>query len=167
MTLRVFVGEPSLLTPTQRCLSDRWHVRLFEAGCALCVVQRENYKSDPWPGLRDRLDESDGALILGFSQLAIHRGTWRPETQEQAAVTSLWTSPWLQVEVGMAIALDLPVLVAAESAVSEGAFCAGVWSGNLYGTSLDCPDDQVVDEWLEAVVARHRCRLDVRFEAPS
>ena len=160
MTLRVFVGEPSRLTSAQRFLSDGWHLRLLEAGCCASAVRREDYESDPWRGLRRRLHEADGALILGFAQLAIHRGTWRPATDEQVDVAAGWTSPWLQVEVGMAVALDLPVLVAVESVVAEGAFSPGVWAGNLYGTSLEAPGEHVLQEWFAAVAARHRSLVD-------
>lgn len=164
MTLDVFVGEPSVLTSAQRSVSDRWHVRLLGAGCDVRVVHREDYQPDPWQGLRDRLTTADGALILGFAQLTIRYGTWRPGTEEEAPLASSWTSPWLHAELGMAIALGLPVLLAAEAPVREGAFCPDAWVGHVFGTPAASPDEGVVDEWLAEVYARSRTRV---VESPA
>jgi hypothetical protein len=64
-----------------------------------------------------------------------------------------WTSSWLHLEAGMAVALGLPVLVAADAGVEEGVFSSDVWSGQVHGTALSSPGEAAI-EWLE-LVRRH------------
>ena len=153
MTPTVFFGEPSSLTPDQRAISDRWLHLLMEVGCTVDRSRRERYGPDPCRDLLVRLMAAGGVLILGLPQLYVHQATWRPDTDEQEDVVSTWTTPWLHLEVGMAVALGLPVLVAAASGVCEGVFAKDSWVGSLYGTSAEVPDPLVVDEWLAAVGA--------------
>ncbi len=99
---------------------------------------------------------ADGALVLGFRQLTVDSGTWRRGTDEETDITATWTSPWLHVETGMALAAGVPVLVAPESTVCEGVFESDNWTGALRGTSVDAPEPGVVDEWATAVAGRRR-----------
>jgi hypothetical protein len=154
MTPRVFLCEPTGLMEAQRRVSDRWHESMFELGFDVEQLRRSDYQRDPWPKLLQSCGSADGVLVLGFRQLIIDTGTWRIGTEEEAQVAAAWTSPWLHVEVGMALANGVPVLVAAESGVSEGAFASVTWIGTLLGTSAEEPNSEVIDQWASAVVAR-------------
>jgi hypothetical protein len=78
-----------------------------------------------------------------------------PDTDEEREVASAaWTSSWMHVETGMALAAGVPVLVAPEAKVCEGVFAPGTWTRALRGTSADTPDLVVVNEWAAAVAKR-------------
>lgn len=156
MTARVFLCEPSALTPGQRAVSDRWHERVFELGLDVDQLRVGSYEDDPWPGLLRRVTAADGVLVLGFRQLVVHAGTWRQGTEVEGDVRAAWTSPWLQVEAGMALAAGVPVLVAPEPGVAEGVFAPSTWTGPLRGTSAGTPDLDVLAAWARAVSASRR-----------
>ncbi len=151
MTPKVFVCEPSGLSSAQRLVSDRWHERLFEYGFDVDQLRSDSYELDPWRGLLRRMDSADGVLVLGFGQLFVSSGTWRRGTEQETDMVGTWTSSWLQVETGMALAAGIPVLVASESGVCEGVFAPDTWIGRLRGTAAEAPDLGVVDAWAGAV----------------
>lgn len=154
MTPKVFLCEPSGLSSAQRLMSDRWHERLFDLGFDVHQLRRDAYQREPWSGLLRHLDAADGVLVLGFRQLIVASGTWRRGTEQETEVSATWTSSWLHLETGMALARGIPVLVAPESEVREGVFAPDTWTGALRGTTAEAPDRGVVDEWAGAVATR-------------
>jgi hypothetical protein len=156
----VFVSEPTGLSNRQRQMSGQWHQRLAGSGFDVLRLGREQYQHDPWRIVLEFIDAADGVLVLGFRQLAIGSAVWRADTAERAAVDdALWTSPWMQIETGMALAAGLPVLVAAEADVREGVFARSTWTGQLSGTSVEAPCPAVVDRWASTIEARARRSL--------
>jgi hypothetical protein len=152
MVSRVFLCEPSGLTATQRLKSDEWHERLFGFGFDVDQVRQQSYAPDPWPVLRTRIECADGVIVLGFRQLFVSAGSWRPATQVGTAIRgAAWSSPWLHIEAGLAIAFGRPVLIAPEDGVTEGIFATGTWSGALSGTSMDSPNAEVLEAWACSV----------------
>ena len=108
----------------------------------------------------ERLASADGVLVLGFRQLTINSGVWRNGTREETDVSdSNWTSPWLHVETGMALATRVPVLVATETWVYEGVFAGETWTSALLGTSAEGPNADVVNAWASTVATRARLDL--------
>jgi hypothetical protein len=160
MKRTVFVSEPTGLSGGQRRTSESWHQRLSGFGFDVLRLGRDEYEPDPWRIVLDFIDAADGVLVLGFRQLVIDSAVWRADTAERAAVTGeAWTSPWLQIETGMALAARLPVLVAAEAHVREGVFARDTWTGQLAGTSLEAPCQAIVDRWASTIAARARRSL--------
>jgi hypothetical protein len=151
MTPKVFLCEPSGLTSAQRLVSDRWHERLFGLGFDVDQLRSVGYQRDPWTGLMRRVHAAHGVLVLGFGQLFVSAGTWRRGTEQETDLVATWTSSWLHVEAGIALAAGLPILVARESGVREGVFASETWTGALRGTSADSPDTTIIDEWATAV----------------
>lgn len=165
MTPRIFLCEPSSLSPSQRALSDRWHERLFGLGFDVDQVRSDSYSRDPWKSLIDRITTADGALVLGFGQMFIASGTWRDGSPQQSHVVgATWTSSWLQAEVGIALAAGVPVLVAPELGVSEGVFAPETWTGPVLGTGIDTPDVRVVEAWAARVAVRSRSSAQGRTQ---
>ena len=159
MTPTVFLCEPSGLCTWQRSLSDQWHERLFGLGLNIDQIRCDAYQRNPWSGLLHHMGSADGVLVLGFSQLLVSGGTWRRGSDEERAVDATWSSSWLHIEAGMALAIGLPVLVAPESKVCEGVFAASAWVGPLRGTSLEDPDPALIDDWAPAVAKHADSRL--------
>jgi hypothetical protein len=154
MTPRVFLCEPSGLSTAQRRASDHWHERLFGFGFDVDQLRSESYAPDPWPGLRERLTAAHGVLVLGFRQLFVTTATWRRDTDHESDVGGTWSSPWLHIEAGLAIATGLPLLLAPESGVREGVFAPETWTDPLRGTSMENPDAGIVTAWARAVTGR-------------
>jgi hypothetical protein len=159
MTPRVFLCEPSGLSAEQRLVGGRWRQRLVELGFDIDQLRVCEYQLDPWSGLLRRIDAADGVLVLGFSQLSVSSGIWRRGTDQETEVVATWTSSWLHLEAGMAIAAGVPVLVAPESNVRDGVFASDTWTGLLRGTTAETPDASVIQEWGRAVAMRSLSRV--------
>jgi hypothetical protein len=149
----VFVGVPAVLTARQRPYLEQWLGWMEDHNLNVVRLERDAYGPDPWRTLTGLLSHTDGVVLLGFRQLDVQTATWRPRTEEEAYLTGWWTSPWLHLEAGMAVALGLPVLVAHDEGVREGAFSPDVWRGEVHGTALSSPGKAGM-EWLE-LVRRH------------
>jgi hypothetical protein len=159
MTPRVFLCEPSGLAGPQRLVSDDWHERLFGLGFDVEQLRDADYKPDPWPGLMTRMRAAHGVVVLGFRQLYVSAGSWRLGAEFETETAGTWSSPWLQIEVGLAVAEGLPLLVVPEPGVREGAFAPETWTNALFGTSMAAPDDGVVDSWARSVGERFALRV--------
>jgi hypothetical protein len=159
MRRTIFVSAPTGLSAGQHLMSWQWHQRLDGLGFRAVQLTRDEYRRDPWPLLRHLVDAADGMLVLGFRQLRIEAAEWRRDTNEHSDVSgATWTSPWLHVETGMALASGMPVLVAAEAGVREGVFAAEVWTGPLSGTTLEQPCPAVVGRWASMISSRALCK---------
>lgn len=152
--VRVFLGVPAVLAAGQQKRVVQWLGWLESQAVDVIRLQRDAYGRDPWSDLMSLLSRADGTILLGFRQLDARAAIWRPRSPEEADGVGWWTSPWLQLEAGMAIAVGHPVLVASENGVEEGIFKPGVWGGQVQGAPLSSPGEKGA-AWLESV--RTRC----------
>ncbi|WP_141242935.1 hypothetical protein [Geodermatophilus obscurus] len=130
----------------------RWTAALEATGLELRRLARGEYEPVPWDQLRDSLMSASAVVLFGFRQLCVHEGTWRPGTGEERAIDQArWTTPWMHIEAGMAIARGLPLLVVAEAGVAEGVFNPDAWGSSVFGASLDRdPSHVTVAQWRSA-----------------
>jgi hypothetical protein len=145
-----------VLTPGQEPQLERWVRWIEHRGGEVVRLSRDAYSEDPWRALTRLLSDVDGVLLLGFRQLDAREAVWRPDTKEEDPSAGWWTTPWLHIEAGMAVALGLPVLVAPETDVEDGVFHPDVWGTQVNGASLSAPG-ATADAWLNAV-REHRAR---------
>jgi hypothetical protein len=106
-----------------------------------------------------------GGVILGFEQLQVTAGEWKPGTPgaEQITAPISVPTPWNHLEAGILFGLGLPLLIFREPEVSGGIFDHGVTdvfvhlmpqgSGNQTGLK------EVFRKW-EARVRQHYYRDD-------
>jgi hypothetical protein len=88
--------------------------------------------------------QCNGALVLGLRQLHVETGEAKAGTPAAAMVADLYLStPWNQIEAGMAIALGLPLLVAREEGVESGVFDIGSSDRFIHQVEFGA-------EWLES-----------------
>jgi hypothetical protein len=121
---RVFVSRPSTLTSAQEAIWRLVVDRLAIAGAEVVTVPRTKYPPVGILGdIRRAMTSCNGVVIVGFRQIEIAAGQWRPETPEVTPLNgAALPTPWNQVEAGVAAALGLPVLVVREPGVVGGIF---------------------------------------------
>ena len=84
------------------------------------------------------MSDCSGAVIFGFKQLEIRDGFWRPSTAEEKPVKDQYLStPWNQIEAGMAAMLALPVLVVRQRGVDGGIFDMALGEYRIYQLLMD------------------------------
>ena len=97
-----------------------------------------------------------GVAVVAAPDLDIHTASWRKSTPQARDVTNeAITTPWTCLELGMAIGLGLPALIAVADGVSPGIFDFGVHEPNIYLVQLS--DDHLsrafrgqLDDWCGA-----------------
>ena len=120
-------------------------------------LDRDDYAPVPWGQLRRAVMTADGAVVLGFRQLHVTLGEWRPGTSEARTPAAWYPTPWTQIEAGMAVMAEVPVLVVADAEVSDGVFAPDVWGGRVFGLPAGADETarrEVLDAWAAAVSAR-------------
>lgn len=161
--LRIFVSEPGRLSPPQRQAVARVEDALRDERLELRRVGRDDYPvANPIGEVCRAMSGCDGVLVIGLRQLEIERGVWRRATAEEAPVADQASAtPWNQVEAGIAVGLDLPVLVLRDAGVVGGVFDPGSAGDRIHLLDLDTDDAsfafrQGVADWLAAVRERAR-----------
>jgi len=160
----VFVSRPGCLSlPQQQQLAALLAITK-EEGLEAQMLERLDYPSfGAITEVRRVMAGCAGALILGFTDLRIPSGTWRPGTPDEKNVENLaLTTPWIQIEAGMAVTLGIPVLVLRERQVSGGIFDVAANDSGLYQVFVD--DDWNVGSFQHAF--SNWC-ADVREQARS
>jgi hypothetical protein len=161
MNPRVFVSRPSILSGEQEANAAYWSRTLAALGFDPFRLASLPSSDSPWPELRTALEGADGAVVLGLRQLRVDVGCWRPGTNVSERPRTWWSTPWTQLEAGMAMMARVPTLVLKEPGVTEGAFESHVWTGGLYGADVRAsPDDSSIMGWVGAVRARARARRE-------
>lgn len=120
----VFVSRPGELTADQAQLVDRLVKMIDDEGFDAVQLSRPEYpKFGSLSEVRRLLGGSSGAVIVGVGDLLVKEGSWRTGTSDERNVDGQpWSTPWSQIEAGMAIGLNLPVLIVAEESLSGGVF---------------------------------------------
>jgi hypothetical protein len=154
VTPRVFVSRPALLSREQDVRLRQWLRRVESLDLNPFTLDRGSYDVPPCDQIRTAIGGADGLLILGFRQLHVRGGVWRPGTVESRDADDWWGTPWNQVEAGFGLMARVPVLVAHEAGVKEGVFCRDAWGGALFGVRLEAADavDLSRDDTSSAVV---------------
>jgi len=164
----VIVSRPSVLSASQEHMCACWELAIAAIGFRVSGLHRCQYETDPWGQLQHLMERADGLLALGCRQLLVKSGVWRLGTPEEDVPASDWTSPWLQIEAGMAIMAGVPVLVVPERSVTEGVFAPDTWVDLVFGVSTGTePSRGIPDEWATAVVKRFKDRSNLTDSAVS
>jgi uncharacterized protein YjbI with pentapeptide repeats len=91
-----------------------------------------------------------GAVILGFRDIRVATGAWRPGTPEETELKEKsFATMWSQVEAGMAVMAGLPVLVIGDDDVDGGVFDAATSEHGLVRIRMDMTSPHLSD-WCAA-----------------
>lgn len=159
-TPRVFISKPGTLTVPQQEMVREVVRLLAEQHIDAVTVERRNY-----PGVgaisevRRVLSGCSGAVIMGFRQLEVSKGTWRRGTAEAKSVEDVaLPTTWNHVEAGMAAMAGLPMLFFLEDGVLGGLFELGDVAHHV--TTLDLSrrnHDEIrgsIEAWAHSVRER-------------
>jgi hypothetical protein len=78
-----------------------------------------------------------GAVVVAVPDLEIREGAWRRSTPQSRDVSATGlATPWTSLELGLAVGLGLPVLLAIADGVDAGLFDYGGREPNVYCVGL-------------------------------
>lgn len=145
-TARVFLSRPGCLGYPYQLKIAALLERLEGEGLEVQTLERPDYPNfGAIVEVRRIMSGCAGAIVTGFPELRIERGLWRSGTPEEKRVEdSAETTPWSQIEGGMAVMLGIPILVFRERRVSGGIFDIDANEVGLYQVFVDDdPSSQV------------------------
>jgi hypothetical protein len=152
---KIFLSRPASLTSIQHAIFTEWSSYLLELGFEVQQLRRHQYGNEPWDQVRKIIIQAHGVVAFGFSQFAVV-----VHERDSRLSRSIRTSPWVQIESAMAIAMTIPVLAVPEIGIAEGVFEPSMWSGCLYGIPAGViPSRPAIPiNWIDAVRLGHRER---------
>ena len=150
----VYVSKPGCLDAHQERIVALVCGWLESDGLKTATLERPDYPAtSAFAELRRRMSGCAGVVVFGFAELRITEGMWRPGTSEEAIVSGQAAStPWNQIEAGMAAMINLPLLLVAEPEVTKGVFDPALIEHNVFRVTI--PPDRLspnLRSWLVAV----------------
>ena len=95
-----------------------------------------------------------GGLVLGFQQAAAASVVYKPGTNvESAADHASFPSPWNQLEAGVLVSMQRPLLVVREQGIAGGIFDPGAGEHYVNPIDLDRLDDPAAVDGLQQTIA--------------
>lgn len=165
---KVFISKPGTLTALQQELVREVTGILTEENIDAATVERGDYPSvGAISEVRRVLIGCSGALIIGFRQLEVAKGTWRSGTEEVKSVEDVaLPTTWNHVEAGMAAMAGLPMLFLVERGVIGGLFELGDVGHSVTNLDLLKPNrDEIrrsIEVWAHSVREANRHLLSPR-----
>jgi len=159
---KVFISKPGALTALQQELVREVTGILAEENIDAATVERGDYPSvGAISEVRRVLIGCSGALIIGFRQLEVAKGTWRSGTEEVKSVEDVaLPTTWNHVEAGMAAMAGLPMLFLVERGVIGGLFELGDVGHSVTNLDLLKPNrDEIrrsIEVWAHSVREANR-----------
>lgn len=120
----IFFSIPGAMTISEDLLVNEYHDILKNKGFRV-----EKYKRDQYPQfgqlgkVRHKIRECSGMIAFGFKQLGIEKAIFRPNTIDEEVWEDRWLStPWNELEVGMGLMHDIPILLVQDDNLNFGVF---------------------------------------------
>ena len=124
----VFFSMPGLMCKEDELITKNYKEFLEKEGFDVVYYQRDNYPKFGQLGrVKEGLNRSCGMIAFGFKQIEITNGKYRPGTEEAKPWDGKWLStPWNEIEVGIGLAVGMPILLVHDSDINEGVFENGL-----------------------------------------
>lgn len=120
----IFFSMPGIMGKAEELVTKEYKRILEEKGFDVIYYIRDNYpKYGQLNKIRESITKASGIIAFGFKQINIISGVLRPNTCEEEKLESSWLStPWSDIEVGMAMMLGLPILLIHDIDITQGVF---------------------------------------------
>ena len=115
---------PGVMSKQDEVLVLAYRSHLKDLGYDVDFYTRDTYpRFGQLSRVKVSIEKSAAIVAFGTRQTFIKEGTYRPGMYDEAAIDNSWRStPWNDVEVGMAAMAGLPVLLVKDDGISDGIF---------------------------------------------
>jgi hypothetical protein len=153
----IYVSKPGCLDEHQGKVVGLVCSWLESGGMIPDALERHDYPTTGVLGeVRRRMSGCRGAVVFGFGELRISDGLWRSGTADEAKISGqAFSTPWCQIEAGMAVMFNLPLLLVVDSDLTKGVFDPSLDEHNVF--RLTAPPHRLAPafaNWLAAVGER-------------
>ena len=155
-TKKIFLSKPGILDARQQHLVASARNLIESRGFEAVELRRGDYDAcNVVSKLNKMIVECSAVIVFGFRSLYVSQGEHRLGTDDYCEVKSLSLStPWNQIEAGMAVSLGKMVMLVHDNEVSDGIFDPSVQDSYLqritFAESLSYHENGIVS-WLDSL----------------
>jgi Pentapeptide repeats (9 copies) len=130
---KVFISSPSSLNFEQRGLYDFIFKKLTEDGFEIIRIAPNNYSTfGQISEVKKQITNCSAVVCFGFNNFLVNEGLSKANTDQKENIKNQWlTTPWIQIEVGMAVMLNIPILLIKDE-VQDGIFDPKISENSFY-----------------------------------
>lgn len=120
----IFFSMPGIMTKKEEMITKSYKELLEKLGFEVFYYGKDDYPQyGQLNSVRKRILSSCGIIAFGFKQINIINGLYRSGTDAEKVIKNLSLStPWSEIEVGMALMKGLPILLVHDKEVTSGIF---------------------------------------------
>lgn len=124
----IFFSMPGVLIKEDEIITKNYKEFLERSGYQVIYYQCNDYPHfGQLTKVKEAIYHSRGMIAFGFKQIYISEGKYRPSTTEESLWKDKWLStPWNEIEVGMGLAIGMPILLVHDPIISDGVFDSGL-----------------------------------------
>ena len=113
---------PGSLTASEEALTLFYKDLLEKKNIEAVIYTRDHYPKDSQlTKVKEAIKQSDAMIAFGLKQIEIKTGRLNPDMKEYKE--DLWLpTPWNEIEVGMGVMANLPILLVRDDKVEIGVF---------------------------------------------
>ena len=120
----IFFSMPGMLNKEDEIITKNYKDFLEKNGYEVIYYQRDDYpRFGQLNRVKEAINRSTGMIAFGFKQIEISDGKYRPGTSDEKSWSGKWLStPWNEIEVGIGLAVGMPILLVHDPIIKEGVF---------------------------------------------
>ena len=120
----IFFSMPGMLNKEDETITKNYKEFLEKNGYDIIYYKRDDYpRFGQLNRVKEAINRSTGMIAFGFKQIEISNGKYRPGTRDEKQWNGKWLStPWNEIEVGIGLAVGMPILLVHDPIISEGVF---------------------------------------------
>lgn len=120
----IFFSMPGYMSKTDEMTVLAYRQYLIQLGFDVVYYNRDTYpRFGQLSQIKAAIEKCAAMIAFGTKQTFIKQGTYRPGMNGEREIKDEWLStPWNEVEVGMATMIGLPILLVKDSDIEDGIF---------------------------------------------
>ncbi len=120
----VFFSMPGLLSKEEEVITKNYKEFLEKRRIDVIYYRRDDYpRFGQLNRVKEAINRSSGMIAFGFKQIEIFTGKYRPGTCDESVWKNKWLStPWNEIEVGIGLAVGMPILLVHDPIIIDGVF---------------------------------------------
>lgn len=120
----IFFSMPGIMSKEDEVITKNFKEYLEKRDYEVIYYKRDDYpRFGQLNRVKEAINRSCGMIAFGFKQIEIYDGRYRPGTREAKEWKNKWLStPWNEIEVGMGLAVGMPILLVHDPIITDGVF---------------------------------------------
>ena len=154
----IFFSMPSVMSKENELLTKDYKAYLEGLGYNVIYYIKDDYPSfGQLNRIREKILASSAMVAFGFKQTNIHDATFRPQTNNEEKWNDKWlATPWNEIEVGMGLMKDMPILLVKDPHIDMGIFDSNLSECFVANVSTDddsrkLAQNKEVVKWLSKI----------------